>query len=84
VPQTGGLDITSLQLESKREISDRGEQLIVGTGPAIPPGDSLRVEISGLPHHPRWPRNVALSLAGVIVFAGLWAAFFTRPQRVVP
>lgn len=84
VPQIGGLDVASPQLESKREVADRGEQLIVGMGPAIPAGSSLTVEISGLPHHPRWPRNVALSLAGVIVFAGLWAAFFTRPQRVGP
>ena len=81
VPQIGGLDVRSAQITSKREVTDQGQKLIVAGGPAIPAGQSLVLEISGLPHHSLWPRYVALSLATVIAGAGLWAAAFPNPRR---
>jgi hypothetical protein len=81
VLQIGGLDITSPQLASKREMSDQNQRLIVASGPAIPAGQSMVLEITGLPHHAVWPRYVALSLATVIVGAGLWAAFIPTSRR---
>lgn len=81
VPQIGGLDVRSPQIASKREVTDQGQKLIVAGGPAIPAGQSLVLEISGLPHHALWPRYVALSLATVIMGAGLWAAAFPNPRR---
>ena len=34
----------------------------------------IRFSLSGLPHQPVWPRNVALGLAGAILVAGAWAS----------
>jgi hypothetical protein len=81
VLQIGGLDVRSPQLASKREVSDQNQRLIVASGPAIPAGQSMVLEITGLPHHAVWPRYVALSLATVIVGAGLWAAFIPTSRR---
>jgi hypothetical protein len=81
VQQIGGLSISSPQLSSKQDILDQGQALILGTGPGLAAGQSLSLEISGLPHHARWPRTLALSLAGVIMAAGIWAATTARPRR---
>ena len=81
VAQIGGLDVQSPQIKQKQEISDQGQRLIVANGSTIPAGQLLTLEISGLPHHPRWPRYVALSLAGVISLMGIWAAVVARPRR---
>jgi hypothetical protein len=81
VLQIGGLDVRSPQIASKREVSDQNQRLIVASGPAIPAGQSMVLEITGLPHHALWPRYVALGLSTVIVGAGLWAAVFPAPRR---
>ena len=81
VLQIGGLDVRSAQIQQKREVSERDQRLIVANGPAIPAGQSLTLEITGLPHHALWPRYVALSLATVIVVAGLWAAVTPASRR---
>lgn len=86
VLQVGGLSVSSPQLSQSREVVDQGQALIVGMGPAIQAGQSLALEIAGLPYHPVWPRNTALALAAVIAAAGIWAAVFpgvsdTRRQR---
>ncbi len=82
VQQIGGLSIDSPQLSAKRDISDQGQAVILGTGPGLAAGQALSLEISGLPHHPEWPRNLALAMAGVIVAAGLWGAFGRPRARV--
>ena len=81
VLQIGGLEVRSAQIAQKREVTDQGQQLIVANGPAIPAGQALDLEISGLPHHPLWPRYLALSLATVIAGAGIWAAAVPAPRR---
>lgn len=81
VSEVGGLDVQSPQIQQKQETSDQGQRLVVGRGSTIPAGQSLALEISGLPHHPRWPRYVALSLAGVVSLVGIWAAVVARPRR---
>ncbi len=75
------VDMSSPQFASKQQATEQGQPIIFGTGPAIPAGQSLDVNITGLPHHPRWPRNLALGLAAVIICAGVWAAVFTTPRR---
>jgi hypothetical protein len=79
--QFGSVDIASTQFVSKQRTTEQGQPLIFATGPPIPAGQTLVVDFSGLPHHPRWPRYVALGLAGAIMSAGLWAAIFSRPRR---
>ncbi|MCY3844532.1 MAG: hypothetical protein OXH69_13440 [Acidobacteria bacterium] len=47
---------------------------IFGAGPRVPAGTPVAFEISGLPHHSRTPSTLALILAGVMLFAGVWGA----------
>jgi hypothetical protein len=79
--QVGGLDLVSAQLPNKRQLEDQGQALIFGNGPAIAAGGELSLDITGLPHHAMWPRYLALSLAGVIVIAGMWTGFGPGARR---
>jgi hypothetical protein len=81
VVQTGELDVRSPQIETNRQVNDRGQELIVAGGPGLPAGGILEMEITGLPHHARWPRYLALSLAGLIASLGVWGAVVTKPRR---
>jgi hypothetical protein len=81
VPQTGGLSVRSPQVATTQEVRDQGAPVILMTGGAIPAGQPVVVEISGLPHHPIWPRYLALTLAGVLMSMGIWAAVFPKPRR---
>jgi hypothetical protein len=81
VQQIGGLDLESTQLSGKREVTDQGERILVGMGPAIAAGQSIDVAITGLPHHASWPRYLALTLAGAFMTAGIWAGFAAGPRR---
>jgi hypothetical protein len=53
----------------------------MGLLPALPAGQTLTLDITGLPHHAAWPRNVALGMAGTIMAIGLWAAFAPGSRR---
>ena len=75
------VDATSPQITSKQQVSEQGQPIIFGSGPAIPAGQPLTVEITGLPYHPLWPRYIALGLAGVILSIGIWAAVFNTSTR---
>jgi hypothetical protein len=83
VPGATGIDVQSPALTGRRTTSDQGQPLLVATGPGMAAHAQLSLEISGLPHHPVWPREVALTLAGAILSIGLWAAVFpaSRPRR---
>jgi hypothetical protein len=78
VQQIGGLTVSSPQIAATRDVTEQGQSLILGTGPGIPAGQTLTLEIAGLPYHARWPRYLALSLAGMIMAAGLVAAIAPR------
>jgi hypothetical protein len=81
VAQTGGLDLVSPQLTAKRELTDEGQRILVGTGPSLQAGQTLQVDITGVPHAAVWPRYLALTLAGSIMIAGIWAAAAGQPAR---
>ena len=81
VQQLGGLDLESRQLSTKRNVTDQGERILVGTGPGIAAGQSIDLAITGLPHHATWPRYVALSLAGAFMSAGIWAGLTAGTRR---
>jgi hypothetical protein len=53
---------------------DTGRRLLVARGPALKAGDTLAIDLSGLPHHATWPRNLALALALAVLAAGAWGA----------
>jgi len=79
VAREGGLDVRSEQFTNTREMEDKGQALMLGTGPGLAAGASLAFDVTGLPHHPAWPRYMALALAAGIILAGVWAAV-TAPR----
>ena len=72
--KTGQMHLTSPQIAGQRDMTAEGQTYIVAQGPGLPAGEALRLEFSGLPHAPTWPRNLALALAVVILAAGAWAS----------
>ncbi|MEO8482613.1 MAG: hypothetical protein ABI634_10415 [Acidobacteriota bacterium] len=79
--KTGDLDLVSEQLSTKQSSVQQGQPLVMGVLPQMPLGQALAVDITGLPHHAVWPRNIALGSAGTITLIGLWAAFGPSSRR---
>ena len=79
--KTGELDLVSAQLSTKQSSVQQGQPLVMGLLPQLPEARLLDIDITGLPHHALWPRNVALGSAGVIAVMGLWAAFGPSSRR---
>ena len=79
--QSGEIDLQSQQFTSKQATAEQGQPLVVGFVPALPAGQTLSVEVTGLPHHAVWPRNTALTLGGLIAALGIWAAVVPGPRR---
>lgn len=81
VPAAGTLDFTSAQAPQKQRVSSDGVPVIVGVGPGLATGQTLAIDLTGLPHHVHWPRYTALGLASALMALGIWAAVFTAPRR---
>jgi hypothetical protein len=79
VQKAPGMELSSPQIRDQREMPADGQTYIVGRAGAVRAGESLSLALSGLPHRPTWPRNVALTLAIVVVAAGAWSAT-RRPE----
>ena len=70
----GSMQIASPQLTDVREMNSEGQPFIMATGPRLNAGDTLVLNLTGLPAHSNTPRNVAL-VAVVAMFAlGAWFA----------
>jgi hypothetical protein len=80
VPQIGGLKISSPQISSAQEFTNEDQLVILGAGPGLAAGQSLSLEIAGLPHRSPWPRRIALAFAGLIIAAG-FIGVYTAPRR---
>jgi len=80
VEQRGTMEIASPQVTDRNIVSSNGQPLIFGSGPAIAAGQSLTVDITGLPHHPTWPQWTAFALALAAISWGVWGAV-TAPAR---
>jgi hypothetical protein len=74
VQKTGTVHVDSAQLATHGEMPAEGKTYIVGSGPAIPAGQTLTFTLTGLPHRATWPRTLALALAAFVLGAGIWAA----------
>jgi hypothetical protein len=48
--------------------------VVLGIGRELPAGQTFTMTIKGLPYHSSVPRNIALTLATIIVAIGVWAA----------
>jgi hypothetical protein len=75
VERLEGVSVSSPQFESTNDVpTGDGTVYILGSGPALSAGAATTVTLSGLPHHSRTPRYVALALAATIVALGVWLA----------
>jgi hypothetical protein len=79
--KTGEMDLVSAQLEGKQDGVQQGQALVMGRTPVLAAGEVFTFDVTGLPHRPTWPRNLALGAAGLISAIGLWAAFGPAPRR---
>jgi hypothetical protein len=70
----GDMQLASAQVAEQRTMPAEGNLYIAGRGGAVKAGEVMRFRFSGMPHHPTWPRNVALALVASILAAGAWAA----------
>jgi hypothetical protein len=80
VRKQGDAKLASPQIERQQEFQSEGETIIWGMGGAVAAGQPISVSLSDLPHHSAVPRFTALSLAAVVVLAGIWAG--TRKEDV--
>ena len=79
VEKIGNMQVSSPQLTDVREMSSDGQPFIMATGPRLNAGETLVLNLTGLPSHSTTPRNAAL-IAVVAMFAiGAW--FALSPAR---
>ncbi len=74
VEKVGPMVVSSPHLTAIREGSEGGRLFVLGTGPALPAGSVLSLDITGLPHHSAWPRYLTLTLGLLALCAGAWGA----------
>jgi hypothetical protein len=74
VQKAGALTMTSPAVREFREVSDQGRRFLMGTGPGLAAGETVTVDLGGLPHAAAWPRYLALGLAALVLAIGGWAA----------
>ena len=74
VRKVGDAKLASPQLERQQEFPNEGETIIGGMGGRVAAGQPIALSLSDLPHHSAAPRWTAVSIASVIVLAGVWAA----------
>jgi hypothetical protein len=85
VEKVGALSISSAQFSTVGEVrSETGTPFLLASGPALPAGSTLTLQLSNLPVHSQTPRLVALGLAAAIIGLGAWLAFTARPGRRDP
>jgi hypothetical protein len=62
-----------------RTRAETGTPFLLASGPALPAGAQLTLQLANLPVHSQTPRLVALALAAAILGFGAWLAF-ARPS----
>jgi hypothetical protein len=66
------MQLASPQITQHQEMPAEGQIYIVGQGPAVPAGQTVTFNFTGVPHTPSWPRNLALILAIGVLAGGIW------------
>jgi hypothetical protein len=76
VKDTGGTRLASPLIDRQQTMPAGSDNYIVGVGDrSVPAGQLISLQISGLPHHSRTPRWIALGMAGAIVLVGVALAW---------
>lgn len=79
IEKIGPVSMTSPQFSTVGEVrAESGTPFLLASGPAMPAGGTLSLQLANLPVHSRTSRYVALGLAIAIVAVGVWFAFGTR------
>jgi hypothetical protein len=71
----GPMQLSSPQLRETREITSDGQVFLMGTGDRVNAGDTLVLELSGLPARSPAARYAVLGLALMILFVGIGVGF---------
>jgi hypothetical protein len=78
VEKWGDMNVASDQISRRADMGPDAiggdTTYIFGAGPRVLAGVPVTFEISGLPHHSQTPAMLALTLAAVMLFAGVWGA----------
>jgi hypothetical protein len=77
--KVGDARLASPQIQNQREMPADGQTFIAATGGAVSAGQTIALTFDGLPHHNSGPRILALSLAVLIVGAGI--VFSGKPKE---
>lgn len=79
--KVGAVTMTSPQFSTVGEVNaESGTPFLLASGPAIPAGGTLSLELVNLPVHSPTPRYLAVGLALTILGLGAWFAFTTRTK----
>jgi hypothetical protein len=78
--KVGATHLSSPQMTQHGEREANGQTYILGQGPAVAAGGAVEFAFSGLPHTLTWPRNLALSLAVLILLGGAFYSIAGLPQ----
>jgi hypothetical protein len=83
VERLEGVRVSSPQFASTNDVpTGDGTVYILGSGPALAANATTTVTLSGLPHHSRISRYVALGIAGAIAALGIWLAVIGGTGKV--
>ncbi|HUQ88948.1 MAG TPA: hypothetical protein VM096_15430 [Vicinamibacterales bacterium] len=77
----GDMKIASPQLTDIRDMNSDGQPFVMATGGRLNAGDTLVLNLTGLPAHSNTSRNAVLIAALVIFAAGGWFAFAPAKAR---
>jgi hypothetical protein len=81
VEKVGAVSMSSAQFSTVGEVSaESGTPFLLASGPPLPVGATLSLELVNLPVHSPTPRYVALGLAAAIIGLGAWFALGGRPD----
>lgn len=75
VEKIGNMQLSSPQLTEARDMTSEGQSFIMGTGGRLNAGDTLVLNLSGLPAHSLTPRNAVLAAVALIFVVGAWLAW---------
>jgi hypothetical protein len=79
--KVGGLQIASPQFARQQEAQASGAPFLMATGGRVNAGETLTVELTGLPHHSTVMRDVGLAVGFLMLAIGLWVGVTGGPVR---
>jgi hypothetical protein len=77
----GSASMSSPQFSTVGEVTaEAGTPFLLASGPPVPAGGTVTIQLTNLPAHSPAPRYVALTLVAAILGFGAWMAFKGGPQ----